>query len=130
MFTLGSFEKVPVPEMDQHFKYRYSIHVPFLILSSRFGTHAIVCCPGYSSSAIFFPTDPAHPEYEYVGGDYYDGDVAELEDSYDGAKSEDSYDGAGSEDYYDGGTNAQLQKPTKVILSKHCEVLVSCSGRK
>ena len=62
-----------------------------------------------------------------MGGDYYDGDGAELEDSYDGAKSEDFYDGAGSEDYYDGGTNAQFQTPTKVTLNKHfegsCELL-------
>ena len=48
--------------------------VVFLFPFSRFGTHAIVCCPGYSSNdisnAIFFPTDPAHPEYGAGAEDY------------------------------------------------------------
>ena len=47
-------------------------------LCSRFGTHAIVCCPSYSSDAIFFPTDPSHPEY---GADSDYGD--EYDDGYD-----------------------------------------------
>ena len=38
---------------------------------SRFGTHAIVCCPGYSSTAIFFPSDPSHPEYGAGAEEYY-----------------------------------------------------------
>ena len=40
-------------------------------LYSRFGTHAMVCCPSYSSDAIFFPSDPSSPEYE-AGSGYVD----------------------------------------------------------
>ena len=46
--NLGTFETVPKPESGP---------------SYNFGTHAIVCCPSYSSSAIFFPSDPSHPDY-------------------------------------------------------------------
>ena len=39
---------------------------------SRFGTHAIVCCPGYSSTAIFFPGPPdQYPEYGAGAEEYY-----------------------------------------------------------
>jgi len=65
--NLDTFERVPKPESGQFYK---------------FGTHAIVCCPGYSSNAIFFPTDPSHPEYgagaedyEYDYGPSYDDDI-------------------------------------------------------
>ena len=110
-----SFEMVPVPE-NQNFKYNNFILVPFVILFLRFGTHAIVCCPGYSSSSIFFLTDPAHPDY--VAPDYGDSDGAGSEDYYDGASPKDynDGDGNGANDYYDGSANAQFQEPPKVTL--------------
>ena len=54
--------------------FHHSLYSNFLdyISISRFGTHAIVCCPGYSSTAIFFPSDPSHPEYGAGADDYYD----------------------------------------------------------
>jgi len=58
--NLGTFEAVPKPESGPFYK---------------FGTHPIVCCPSYSSSAIFFPTDPSHPDY---GANF-----PEYENSYD-----------------------------------------------
>ena len=69
--------------MVQNLKYTYFILVPFLIVYPRFGTHALVCCPGYSSSVIFFPRDPSHPDYENVAEDYYDVDSAGANDYYD-----------------------------------------------
>ena len=49
---------------------------------ARFGTHPIVCCPSYSSSAIFFPTDPSHPDY---GANFpeYENNYDEYGPSYD-----------------------------------------------
>ena len=55
--------------------YLSSLFLYFFFPFSRFGTHAIVCCPGYSSTAIFFPTDPSHPEYG-AGADDYEYDYA------------------------------------------------------
>ena len=49
IFPTDTFERVPKPE-------------------SGSGTHAKVCCPGYSSDAIFFPGLPDKiPEYESSG---------------------------------------------------------------
>ena len=74
-----TFERIPKPESGQFYKYVRisSFFLYFLVPFSRFGTHAVVCCPGYSSSAIFFPSDPSHPEYG-AGEDFDYEDVPEF----------------------------------------------------
>ena len=96
IFFLDTFERVPQPAQSDQYKYicrfvRYRVFFlrhpvcisHYHISISRFGTHAIVCCPGYSSTAIFFPGPPdQYPEYE-AGEEYYEYDYGPSYDNYD-----------------------------------------------